>query len=104
MKGKAASPTKEMKSGKPSQNSKKELRKAQKHKKLTTPPNTLNVSSPPKIGIIMFLLSTTLLAKSSTNFVSILPPLTMNSSNTNWEKNEMLRMRSKIRMLYKAYK
>jgi hypothetical protein len=44
-----------MKSGKPSQNGKEELRKAQKHKKLTklkTPPesnplNTLNASSLP---------------------------------------------------------
>jgi hypothetical protein len=44
-----------MKSGKPSQNGKEELRKAQKHKKLTkqknsngiSSPNTLNASSPP---------------------------------------------------------
>jgi hypothetical protein len=28
----------------------------------------------------------------------------MNSSNTNWEKNEMIYMRSKIRVLHKAYK
>jgi hypothetical protein len=33
--GKPARPTKGMKSGKPSQNGKEELRKAQKHKKLT---------------------------------------------------------------------
>jgi hypothetical protein len=32
------------------------------------------------------------------------PPLAMNSSNTNQEKNEMLCMRFKIRVLHKAYK
>jgi hypothetical protein len=37
--GKAARPTKGMKSGKPSQNGKKELRKTQKHKKLTKTQN-----------------------------------------------------------------
>jgi hypothetical protein len=38
-----------MKSGKPSQNGKEELRKAQNYKKKThkTPPNHLNASSPP---------------------------------------------------------
>jgi hypothetical protein len=35
MKGKAASPTKGMKSRKPSQNGKEELRQAHKHKRLT---------------------------------------------------------------------
>jgi hypothetical protein len=73
-----------MKNGKPSQNDKEELRKAQNTKSSQTQkletlpginsPNTLNASSPPKIDIIMFLLSTTLLAKSSTNFVPILSP------------------------------
>jgi hypothetical protein len=56
-----------MKSCKSSQNGKEELRKAQKHKKITklknppelTPFNTLNASSPLQIDIIMFLLSTT---------------------------------------------
>jgi hypothetical protein len=32
------------------------------------------------------------------------PPLAMNSSNTNREKNEMLYMRFKIRALHKVYK
>jgi hypothetical protein len=32
------------------------------------------------------------------------PPLAMNSSNTNREKDEMLRVRFKIRVLHKAYK
>jgi hypothetical protein len=67
-----------MKSGKTT----KRARKAQnqsKSPKLTfplnqTPPNTLNANSPPWIDIIMFLLSTILLAKSSTNFMPILSP------------------------------
>jgi hypothetical protein len=71
-----------MKSDKPSQNGKERLRKAHKHKKLrnsktppeSTPSNTLKASSPLKIDIIKFLLSTTLLAKSSTNSVLILFP------------------------------
>jgi hypothetical protein len=52
----------------------KEQRKAQNHKtrRETTPPNMLNASSPLYIGIIMFLLSSTRLAKCSTNFVPIL--------------------------------
>jgi hypothetical protein len=37
-----------------------------------------------------------LISKSSTNFVHNLSPFTMNSSNTIWEKNEMLCMRSKL--------
>jgi hypothetical protein len=57
-------------------NGKEELRKAQNYKTPPerTPPNTLNASSLPLIDIIMFLLSTTRLAKSSTNFVLILSP------------------------------
>jgi hypothetical protein len=89
------------------ENDKGELRKAQNHKTppKTTFPNTLNTSSPPYIDIILFLFSTTRLAKSSINFVPILsPPLAMNSSNTNREKNEMLCMRFKIRVLHKVYK
>jgi hypothetical protein len=59
------------------QNGKEELRKAQKLTKLLlkhTPPNTLNASSPPLVDFTMFLLSTTWLAKSSTNFLHILSP------------------------------
>jgi hypothetical protein len=46
----------------------KNTKKNSQTQKLETPPeinspNTLNASSPPKIDIIMFLLSTTLLAK-----------------------------------------
>jgi hypothetical protein len=64
MKGKVTSLIKDMKSGKPSQNVKEALRKAQKHSPPeSTPSNTLNASSPPLIDIIMLLLSTTLLAK-----------------------------------------
>jgi hypothetical protein len=40
----------------------------------STPPNTLNASSLPYIDIIMFLFSTTRLAKSWANFVPILSP------------------------------
>jgi hypothetical protein len=43
MKGKAASPTKDTKSGKPSQNGKEGLRQAHKHKKLTKLPLTISV-------------------------------------------------------------
>jgi hypothetical protein len=48
--------------------SKKNSKPKQKPK-VNTPPNTLNASSSHYIDIIIFLLSTTLLAKSSTNFV-----------------------------------
>jgi hypothetical protein len=37
-----------------------------------TPLNTLKATFPPQIGIIMFLLSTIRIVKSSTNFVHIL--------------------------------
>jgi hypothetical protein len=40
----------------------------------STPPNTLNASSPAEIEIVMFFLSTTRLAKSSINFVHNLSP------------------------------
>jgi hypothetical protein len=77
-----------MKSSKVKQNGKEEPRKAQKNKKgskstlplKSTPPNTLNASSPPLdrhlswIGTYHVFLSTTLLANSSTNFVPILSP------------------------------
>jgi hypothetical protein len=52
----------------------------------------------------MLLLSTTLLARVQPSLCPYSSPLTMNSSNTNREKNEMLCMRSKIRVLHKAYK
>jgi hypothetical protein len=52
----------------------------------------------------MLLLSTTLLARVQPTLCPYSPPLPMNSSNTNQEKNEMLYMRSKIRVLHKAYK
>jgi hypothetical protein len=44
----------------------------------------------------MFLLSTTWLARVLPTLCTIAPPLTMNSSNTIREKNEMLHMRSKL--------
>jgi hypothetical protein len=57
-------------------------RKAKKSSKLknsklplkSTPPNTLKSSSLPLVDIIMFLLSTTRLANSSTNFMHNLSP------------------------------
>jgi hypothetical protein len=75
-----------MKSDKPRKKSKEKLkiktnraRKAQNRKTQnsplkSTPPNTLNASSPAEIDIVMFFLSTTRLAKSSINFVHNLSP------------------------------
>jgi hypothetical protein len=76
---------------------KKEQRKAQNQPPLKqTPPNHLNARCPPYIHIIMFLLSTTHLARVQPTLCTISPPLAMNSSNTNREKNGMLYMRSKL--------
>jgi hypothetical protein len=41
---------------------------------------------------------------STTTLCTISPPLAMNSSNTNQEKNKILYMRFKISVLHKAYK
>jgi hypothetical protein len=96
--GKTVKPENSTKSGKPGKMAKKELRKAQNHK--TPPeirsPNILNADSPPKIDIIMFLLSITRLARVELTLCTISPPLTMNSLNTIREKNEMICMRSKL--------
>jgi hypothetical protein len=61
-----------------------------------TPTNHLNESSPSYVDIIMFILSTTRLARVQPTLCTISPPLAMNSANTNLEKNEMLCMRSKL--------
>jgi hypothetical protein len=59
---------------------------------------------PPLVGIIMFLLSITRLAKSSTNFVLILSPfgneLIKHNLREAWEAMHEI----KIRVLHKAYK
>jgi hypothetical protein len=72
---KTARPPKATKNNK----SRKRVKKNSKSKNLKlplklTPPNTLNANSSLLIDIIMFLLSTTRLEKSSTNFVHILSP------------------------------
>jgi hypothetical protein len=107
--GKPAKSTKGTKSDKPSQNDKEKLRKTQNQNRTSkkssnakssqtskTPPNTLHVISPSYIDIIMFLLSTTRLARVQPTLWTYSLPLAMNSSNTNWEKKEMLCMRSKL--------
>jgi hypothetical protein len=113
--GKATRPTKGTKSDKPRKRVKKSSKPKQKEQKKlklknsklplqSTPPNTLNASSPPYIDIIMFLLSTTQLAKSSTNFVHILSPfgneLIRHKLREEWDSMHEI----KIRVLHKAYK
>jgi hypothetical protein len=72
-----------MKSGKAKQNGKKELRRSRKSKKSSNQgknsksalPLTLSMQALPlRWSFIIFLLSSTLLANSSTNFLSILSP------------------------------
>jgi hypothetical protein len=80
--GKTVELTNGKKSGKPKKypNSKLHLKQ--------TPPNTLNASSPPYVKFIIFLLSTTQLARVLPTLCTFSPPLAMNTSNTNREKHE----------------
>jgi hypothetical protein len=54
--------------------------------------------------LLSLLLSTTRFARVQPTLCPYSPPLAMNSSNTIREKNEMLCMRFKIKLLHKAYK
>jgi hypothetical protein len=79
----------------------KQKKKAKKSSNSKLPPeinspNTLNVSSTPYVEFIIFFLSITRLAKKFYQLCTHSLPLAMNLSNTNWEKHEMLCMRSKL--------
>jgi hypothetical protein len=74
------------KSNKPSKKQRKALtQKLPRHSMLALP-----------LDIIMFLLSTNQLARVLPTLCTFSTPLVMNSSNTIWEKHEMLCMRSKL--------
>jgi hypothetical protein len=73
----------------------KELRRAQRSKKHSK--STQKLKRARKTQKLHKSSKSTLPLKST-------PPLAMNSSNTNQEKNEMFCMRINIRVLHKAYK
>jgi hypothetical protein len=78
--GKAARLTKGTKRGKKAKMAKKSSKTQKSHKTQKLPlnqilPNTLNASSPPSLDIIMFLLSTTRLARVLLALCTISPPL-----------------------------
>jgi hypothetical protein len=101
-----------MKSGKPSQNGKEEVRKAQKHKKLTklktppesTPHNTLNAISPPYIDIYHVFSLNHPISKSLTIFVPILSHFGNELIKHKMREERDAMQEIKIRVLYKAYK
>jgi PhoPQ-activated pathogenicity-related protein len=84
----------------------KKTKKAQNQKipLKSTPHNTLNSSSPTYLDIIMFLLSTTRLAKSSTNFVHNLSPFSNELIKYKSREEQDALYEIKIRVLHKAYK
>jgi hypothetical protein len=101
--GKIIRPTNGTKSGKSNKMANKRQEKLKAPPEIT-PLNTLNASSLAQIDIIMFLLSTTWLAKSSTNFVHNLSPFDNELIKHNPREAQDAIREIKIRMLHKVYK